>query len=37
VAPKGATRLEPGDHVYVVAQAEDRPFIQLTFGRPEEE
>jgi potassium/hydrogen antiporter len=37
VAPKGATRLEPGDHVYVVAQEEDRPFIQLTFGRPEEE
>jgi cell volume regulation protein A len=37
VAPKGTTRLEPGDHVYVVAQEEDRPFIQLTFGRPEAE
>jgi NhaP-type Na+/H+ and K+/H+ antiporter len=37
VAPKGGTRLEPGDHVYVVAQEEDRPFIQLTFGRPEED
>jgi cell volume regulation protein A len=37
VAPKGSTRLETGDHVYVVAQEEDRPFIQLMFGRPEEE
>ena len=37
VAPRGSTRLEPGDHVYVVAQEEDRPFIQLMFGRPEEE
>jgi cell volume regulation protein A len=37
VAPKGATRLVPGDHVYVVAQAEDRSFIQLMFGRPEED
>ena len=37
VAPKGITRLEPGDHVYVIAQDEDRPFIQLMFGRPEEE
>lgn len=37
VAPKGNTRLQPGDHVYVVAQEEDRPLIQLMFGRPEEE
>jgi cell volume regulation protein A len=37
VPPKGFTRLEPGDHVYVVAQREDRPFLQLMFGRPEEE
>ena len=37
VAPKGTTRLQPGDHVYVIAQVEDRPFIQLMFGRPEEE
>ena len=37
VAPKGNTRLQPGDHVYVVASHEDRPFIQLMFGRPEEE
>ena len=37
VAPKGTTRLQPGDHVYVISQKEDRPFIQLMFGRPEEE
>jgi len=37
VPPRGATTLEPGDHVYVIAQVEDRPFIQLMFGRPEEE
>jgi cell volume regulation protein A len=37
VAPKGNTRLEPGDHAYVIAREEDRPFIQLMFGRPEEE
>jgi cell volume regulation protein A len=37
VPPKGSTTLEPGDHVYLVAQPEDRPFIQLMFGRPEEE
>jgi hypothetical protein len=37
VPPKGNTRLQPGDHVYVVAQDEDRPLIQLMFGRPEEE
>jgi cell volume regulation protein A len=37
VPPKGPTTLQPGDHVYVVAQQEDRPFIQLMFGRPEEE
>jgi cell volume regulation protein A len=37
VPPKGATTLERGDHVYLIAQPEDRPFIQLMFGRPEEE
>jgi hypothetical protein len=29
--------LQPGDHVYLIAQPEDRPLIQLMFGRPEEE
>lgn len=37
VPPKGTTVLQPGDHVYVIAQQEDRPLIQLMFGRPEEE
>jgi cell volume regulation protein A len=37
VPPKGSTTLQPGDHVYVIAQQEDRPLIQLMFGRPEEE
>jgi cell volume regulation protein A len=37
VPAKGSTVLQPGDHVYVVAQPEDRGLIQLMFGRPEEE
>jgi cell volume regulation protein A len=37
VPPKGSTTLQPGDHVYVIAQQEDRALIQLMFGRPEEE
>ena len=37
IAPKGGTTLQAGDHVYVIAQEEDRPFIQLMFGRPEAE
>jgi cell volume regulation protein A len=35
--PRPGTRLEPGDHVHLIAQLEDRPIIQLLFGRPEEE
>jgi cell volume regulation protein A len=37
VPPKGSTVLQPGDHVYMVTQPEDRPLMQLMFGRPEEE
>jgi cell volume regulation protein A len=37
IPPKGGAALLPGDHVYVVVQPEDRPLIQLMFGRPEEE
>jgi cell volume regulation protein A len=37
IAPKGATHLETGDHVYVFARPEDEPFIRLMFGRPESE
>ncbi|HEU5174597.1 MAG TPA: potassium/proton antiporter [Gemmatimonadaceae bacterium] len=35
IAPKGSTVLMPGDHVYVLMRPEDRPVIQLMFGRPE--
>ena len=37
VAPRGDTRLLPGDHVYVFAREEDRMEIQLMFGRAEGE
>jgi cell volume regulation protein A len=37
IPPRGSTRLQPGDHVYVLAQPEDQPLIQLMFGRPEAE
>jgi potassium/hydrogen antiporter len=37
VAPTPSTRLESGDHVHVIARSEDKGFIQLMFGRPEEE
>jgi len=37
VPPKPSTKLEAGDHVHVIASPEDRGFIQLMFGRPEEE
>ena len=37
VPPAPGTTLQPGDHVHVIASPEDRPIIQLMFGRPEEE
>ena len=37
IPPKGTTALMPGDHVYVFARPEDRNFMLLMFGRPEEE
>jgi cell volume regulation protein A len=37
IPARGGTVLQPGDHVYVIAEPEDRPLIQLMFGRPEEE
>lgn len=37
IPPRGTTTLMPGDHVYVFARAEDRDFMLLIFGRPEEE
>lgn len=36
IAPSGATRIEPGDYVYVIAPLEHRPHVELLFGRPEE-
>lgn len=36
LAPSGATRIEPGDYVYVIAPLEHRPHVELLFGRPEE-
>jgi cell volume regulation protein A len=37
IPPRGSTELHRGDHVYVLAQPEDKPLIQLMFGRPEVE
>ena len=37
IPPKGTTALMPGDHVHIFARPEDREFILLMFGRPEEE
>jgi cell volume regulation protein A len=37
VPPKPGTMVQAGDHVHVIAPPEDRAFIQLMFGRPEEE
>ena len=35
VPPKGDTRIESGDHVYIFAHTEDLYLIRLMFGRPE--
>jgi cell volume regulation protein A len=35
IAPRGVTVLSPGDHVYVFARPEDKPFVHLLFGREE--
>ncbi len=35
--PKPGTSLQAGDHVHIIAPPGDRAFIQLMFGRPEEE
>jgi potassium/hydrogen antiporter len=37
VPPRPGTTLQAGDHVHLIAEPEDRGFIQLMFGRPEEE
>jgi cell volume regulation protein A len=35
IVPRRTTELVRGDHVYVVTNQNDRPFVQLLFGRPE--
>lgn len=37
VPPKGSTVLEPGDHIYVFTRPEEKPLVQLLFGRLEED
>jgi cell volume regulation protein A len=37
VAARGRTVLQPGDHVYVFAPPAEKPFVQLLFGRQEED
>jgi cell volume regulation protein A len=37
VAARGRTILEPGDHVYVFTPPGEKPFVQLLFGRQEED
>jgi cell volume regulation protein A len=36
MAARGATLLQPGDHVHVFCLAADRGFVELIFGRAEE-
>jgi cell volume regulation protein A len=36
IAPKGNTILQAGDHIYVLTPPEERAFVELMFGRPEE-
>ena len=36
IAPSGATRIQAGDYVYVIAPADDRADVELLFGRAEE-
>ncbi len=36
VAPRGTTRIEPGDHVYVFARSTERALVDLIFGYAEE-
>jgi cell volume regulation protein A len=36
IAPKGNTVLHAGDHIYVLTPPDERAFVELMFGRPEE-
>jgi len=35
IAPRGDIRIAAGDHIYLLCRAEDRPFVNLIFGRQE--
>jgi cell volume regulation protein A len=37
VAARGDTVLQPNDHAYVFFRPTDRPYIELLFGRPEDD
>lgn len=37
LAARGNTVLQPGDHVFVFCRPEDKPFVELLFGRPQNE
>jgi cell volume regulation protein A len=37
IAPRGDTRLQSQDHVYVFCRPEDRAYMELLFGRPLED
>jgi len=37
IAARGNTTLHAGDHVYVFCRPDDKPFIELLFGRPQGE
>lgn len=37
VAARGSTVLRPGDHVFVFCRPADKPFIELLFGRAQED
>lgn len=37
IPPRGSTVLMPGDHIHLISRPEDKQFILLMFGRPEEE
>jgi len=35
IAPRGDTRIAAGDHIYLLCNPDDRPFVNLIFGRLE--
>jgi potassium/hydrogen antiporter len=37
VPPKGSTVLRPGDHIHVFTRPDEKPLVQLLFGRQEED